>query len=299
MGVVYKARDLRRKRFVAVKMILAGGHAGPHELARFRKEAQAIARLQHPNIVRLYESGESEGHPFFSLEFVEGGSLAGQLDGTPWPARKAARLVRTLARAVQHAHERGVIHRDLKPANVLLAADGTPKITDFGLARQVDTSGCQTPSDAVLGTPSYMAPEQAGQARHVGPAADVYALGAILYELLTGRRPFDGDATLDVIMQVVAEDPVPPRTLRPGLSVEIENICLKCLQKEPDRRYPSAQALANDLRRFVADEPVKARKGRPWDAALRWARDNPVLAGLMAVVVVLFLLGLLQSMRFR
>jgi serine/threonine-protein kinase len=185
MGVVYKARDFQRKRVVTLKMILVGGHAGEQELARFRTEAQAIARLQHPNIVQLYETGESEGHPFFSLEFVEAGSLADQLDGTPWPARKAARLVRTLARAVHHAHERGIIHRDLKPAIVLLAADGTPKISDFGLARQLDTSGCHTPSDAVLGTPSYMAPEQAGQTKRVGPRADVYALGAILYELLT------------------------------------------------------------------------------------------------------------------
>jgi serine/threonine protein kinase len=299
MGVVYKARDLRAKRLAALKMILVGGHAGQQELARFRKEAQAIARLQHPNIVQLYDSGESEGHPFFTLEFVEGGSLADQLDGSPWPARKAARLVRTLSRAVQHAHERGIIHRDLKPANILLTADGTPKITDFGLARQLDTSGCQTPSDAILGTPSYMAPEQAGQAKQVGPAADIYALGAILYQLLTGRRPFDGATTLDIVMQVVADDPQPPRALRPSLPVEIENICLKCLQKQPSQRYPSAQALANDLRRFVDDEPVKARKRRPWHAALKWARNNPVLAVLMALVVLLFLLGLLQTISFR
>jgi serine/threonine protein kinase len=239
MGVVYKARDLRRKRLVALKMILVGGHAGEQELARFRTEAQAIARLEHPNIVQLYEMGESQGRPFFSLELLEAGSLADQLDGTPWPARKAARLVRTLARAVHHAHQRGIIHRDLKPANVLLADDGTPKITDFGLARQLDTSGCHTPSDAVLGTPSYMAPEQAGQAKHVGPAADVYALGAILYELLTGEPPFQGDTTLDIIMQVVAEDPVAPRLLRPKVPGDLETICLRCLHKDPTQRYPA------------------------------------------------------------
>jgi serine/threonine protein kinase len=299
MGVVYKARDVRRNRFVAIKMILVGSHAGQLELARFRTESQAIARLEHPNIVKLYETGESGGRPYFSLEFVERGSLADQLDGTPWPARKAARLMRTLARAVHHAHERDVIHRDLKPANVLLAADGTPKITDFGLARQLDTSGCHTPSDAVLGTPSYMAPEQAGQAKHVGPAADIYALGAILYELLTGRRLFDGSTTLDIVMQIISGDPVPPRALRPELSVAIENICLKCLQKDPCRRYSSALALANDLRRFLADEPVRARKRAPWDGALKWARDNPILAGLMAVIVLLFLIGLFQTISFR
>jgi serine/threonine-protein kinase len=299
MGVVYKAHDLRRKRLVALKMILVGGHAGKQELARFRKEAQAIARLQHPNIVQLLDAGESEGRPFFTLELVEGGSLAGQLDGTPWPARKAARLVRTLARAVHHAHQRSIIHRDLKPANVLLAADGTPKITDFGLARQLDTSGCQTPTDAVLGTPSYMAPEQAGQTKLIGPAADVYSLGAILYELLTGQPPFQGDAPLDIIMQVVSDDPVAPRTLRPNLPGDLETICLTCLHKDPAKRYASAQALANDLRRFVADEPVRARRSRPWDGLVRWARSNPALAVLIAVIALLFLLTLLQPFPFR
>jgi serine/threonine-protein kinase len=221
MGVVYKARDLSRDRVVALKMILAGGHAGEQELGRFRKEALAISRLRHPNIVQLFESGESEGHPYFSLEFVEGGSLADQLDGRPWPSRKAASLVQTLAEAVQHAHQRNIIHRDLKPANVLLAADGTA---------------------------SYMAPEQAGRAKHVGPAADVYAPGAILYELLTGQPPFQGDTTLDTIMQVVSDDPLAPRLLRPKMSRDLETICLKCLHKDPARRYPGARALANDLR---------------------------------------------------
>jgi serine/threonine protein kinase len=291
MGVVYKARDLQRKRLVALKMILIGGHAGPQELARFRMEAQAIARLQHPNIVQLYEIGESERRPFFSLELMEAGSLADQLDGTPWPARKAARLVRTLARAIHHAHQSGIIHRDLKPANVLLTADGTPKITDFGLAKQLDTSGCQTPSDAVLGTPTYMAPEQAGQAKLVGPAADVYALGAIFYELLTGQPPFRGATPLDIIMQVVADDPVAPRQLRPNLPADVETICLRCLHKDPAQRYPSAQALANDLRRFVADEPVRAKRSRPWNRALTWVQLNP----LVAILVGLLLLSVLGS----
>jgi serine/threonine protein kinase len=286
MGVVYKARDLGHNRLVALKMILVGGHAGDRELARFRKEAQAIARLRHPNIVQLYDVGESGGQPWFSLELVEGGSLADQLDGTPWPGRKAARLVRTLARAIHHAHQHNVIHRDLKPANVLLAEDGSPRITDFGLARQLDSSGCQTPSDAVLGTPSYMAPEQAGQARHVGPAADVYSLGAILYELLTGQPPFQGATTLDIVMQVVADDPVPPRQLRPQLSADLETICLKCLHKDPRKRYPSALGLANDLRRFVADEPVAARRSRPWDVVIQWGRRNPVVVGLIGLLLL-------------
>jgi serine/threonine protein kinase len=296
MGVVYKARDTRRKRLVALKMILVGGHAGEQELARFRTEAQAIARLQHPNIVQLYEIGESEGHPFFCLELAEAGSLADQLDGTPWPARKAARLVRTLARAVHHAHQCGVIHRDLKPANVLLAADGTPKITDFGLAKQLDASKGQTPSDAVLGTPSYMAPEQAGgQSKRVGPAADVYALGAILYELLIGQPPFQGATTLDIIMQVVADDPVSPRLLRPNLPGDLETICLKCLHKDPSQRYPSAQALANDLRRFVADQPVRARRNRLWDVVIEWGRRNPVVASLVGLLL-LSVLGSIVAM---
>jgi serine/threonine protein kinase len=292
MGVVYKARDLRRKRLVALKMILVGGHAGERQLARFRTEAEAIARLRHPNIVRFYEIGEAEGRPFFSLEFVEAGSLADQLDGTPWPARKAARLVRALARAVHHAHQCGVVHRDLKPANVLLADDNTPKITDFGLAKLLDSSQGLTPSDVALGTPGYMAPEQAGgQSKRVGPAADVYALGAILYELLTGQPPFQGATPFDVMMQVVADDPVSPRLLRPNLPRDLETICLKCLHKDPRQRYPSAQALANDLRRFVADESVRARRGRPWDGAIRWARRNTAVA----ILVGLLLLSALGS----
>jgi serine/threonine protein kinase len=299
MGVVYRAQDLKRRRLVALKMILVGAHAGGQELARFRMEARAIARLQHRNIVQLHDMGESAGCPFFSLELVEGGSLADRLDGTPWPPRKAARLVRTLALAVHHAHERGIIHRDLKPANVLLTEDGTPKITDFGLARQLDTSGCHTPSEAVLGTPSYMAPEQAGQAKHVGPAADVYALGAILYELLTGQPPFQGERSLDIIMQVVSDEPLSPRLLRPNLPADLETVTLKCLHKDPDQRYPSARALAGDLRRFVEDEPVRARRSRPWERALAWARDNPVIAVLVGLVVLLVLLSFFQSFRFR
>ena len=211
MGVVYKARQTNLDRLVALKMILSGGHAGEGELARFRTEAEAIARLQHPNIVQVYEVGEHDGKPFFSLEFCPGGSLDRQLNGTPLAPANAAKLVETLGRAMHAAHQARVIHRDLKPANVLLTADGTPKITDFGLAKKLDDVG-QTQSGAIMGTPSYMAPEQAGGKNHaMGPPADIYALGAILYDLLTGRPPFKAATPLDTILQVVSDEPVPPR----------------------------------------------------------------------------------------
>ncbi|HEV3259344.1 MAG TPA: protein kinase [Gemmataceae bacterium] len=285
MGIVYKARQLKAERLVALKMILAGAHAGAQDLARFRTEAQAVARLQHPNIVQVYEVGEQDGLPFFSLEFVEGGSLAARLDGTPWPARKAAALVETLARAVHAAHAKGIVHRDLKPGNVLLTADGQPKVTDFGLAKRLDRAG-QTQTGAIMGTPSYMAPEQAGgfsrdpqgSAGGIGPAADVYALGAILYELLTGRPPFRAETRLDTVLQVVSQEPVPPRQLQPKTPADLETVCLKCLQKDPARRYTAAAALAEDLGRFLAGRPVLARPVGRGERLWRWCRRNPALA---------------------
>jgi hypothetical protein len=291
MGVVYQARQAGLGRLVALKMILAGGHAGPAELARFRAEAEAIARLQHPNIVQVYEVGEHEGRPFFSLEFCGGGGLDRKLSGTPLPPQEAAALVQTLARAVHAAHEKGVIHRDLKPANVLLAADGTPKISDFGLAKKLDEAG-QTQSGAVLGTPSYMAPEQAGgKSSEIGPAADVYALGAILYECLTGRPPFKGVTPLDTLLLVRTAEPVAPSQLQPQTPRDLETICLKCLRKEPAKRYGGAAALADDLGRFQRGEPIAARPVGPAERVGRWCRRNPALAAALAAVLLVFAAG--------
>lgn len=286
MGVVYKARQTQLGRTVALKMILSGSMAGVVELARFRTEAEAIARLQHANIVQIHEVEEHDGRPFFSLEFCSGGSLEQKLNGTPLPAREAARLVQSLAQAMEAAHQAHVIHRDLKPANVLLTADGTPKITDFGLAKKLDVEG-QTHTGAVMGTPSYMAPEQADGHKDIGPAADVYALGAILYELLTGRPPFKAATMLDTIMQVKNDEPVPPRRLQSKVPRDLETICLKCLQKQPSRRYASAAALADDLRRFRAGEPISAHPVGRWQRGWKWAKRRPAVAGLLAAVVVL------------
>jgi eukaryotic-like serine/threonine-protein kinase len=258
MGVVYKARQIKLNRIVALKMILSGGHAREGDRARFRTEGEAIARLQHPNIVQVYEVGEHDGTPFFSLEFCSGGSLEIRLKGIPLPPREAARLVQTLALAMHAAHERNVIHRDLKPANVLLTRDGTPKITDFGLAKKMDDKG-QTASGSIMGTPSYMAPEQAEARKTVGPPADIYALGAILYEMLTGRPPFRAETPLDTLMQVLEREPAPPRLLNPSVDRDLETICLKCLEKGPQQRYLSAEALARDLERYLAGDSISAR----------------------------------------
>jgi tetratricopeptide (TPR) repeat protein/predicted Ser/Thr protein kinase len=293
MGVVYQARQTALRRLVALKMILAGGHATDEQRARFRTEAEAAARLQNPNVVQIHEVGEHDGLPFFSLEFVDGGSLAKRLDGTPWPPRQAAQLVEVLARAVHAAHQRGIVHRDLKPANVLLTADGTPKVTDFGLAKVLDATAGPTNTGAVLGTPSYMAPEQAGGYPHpTGPATDVYALGAVLYELLTGRPPFKGETPLATVAQVVGKEPVPPRALQPGVPRDLDTVCLKCLQKEPAKRYASAEALADDLRRFVAGQPILARPVGPLGRLGRWARRQPVVAGLLGALLLALVLGL-------
>jgi hypothetical protein len=290
MGVVYKARHLALKRTVALKMVLAGGHASPQELARFRLEAEAVARLQHPNIVQIHEVGEANGHPYCALEFVEGGSLASKLKGQPLLAREAARLVEALARAVQLAHSRNVVHRDLKPANVLLLADGTPKITDFGLARQLDSDSGETQAGQVMGTPSYMAPEQAaGSSHEAGPAADVYALGAILYECLAGRPPFRGKTVVETLDQVRTQEPPPPSRFQAGVPLDLETICLKCLRKEPENRYASAAELADDLGRFVQGEPIQARPVGGLERLAKWVRRRPAIA---ALTTAMFLVAL-------
>ncbi|MFO0842802.1 MAG: serine/threonine-protein kinase [Gemmataceae bacterium] len=251
MGVVYRARQAGLGRLVALKMIPPGAYAGPEERARFRREAEAVARFRHPNIVQIHEVGESDGRPFFSLELVEGGTLAEKVRGTPQPARKAAELVEALARAMHLAHQQGIVHRDLKPANVLLAEDGTPKVTDFGLAKRLEGGSAHTQTGAIVGTPSYMAPEQArGQTRQVGPLVDVYALGAVLYECLTGRPPFRAATVYDTVLQAVNEEPVPPRQLNAQVPRDLETVALKCLRKEPAGRYADAEELANDLRRL-------------------------------------------------
>jgi WD40 repeat protein len=293
MGVVYKAWQVGTQRLVALKMLPAG--AGPEQQARFRLEAEAASRLQHPNIVPIYEVGEQAGQPFFSMELLKGGSLAQVVGDGRWAAggpdaqRRIAEVVEALARATHYAHQRGVIHRDLTPANVLLAEDGTPKITDFGLAKIFIGGGeTLTHTGAVLGTPSYMAPEQAaGEKGAVTTATDVYGLGAILYTLLTGGPPFRADTALETLRRVVHEEPEPPRRANPRVHRDLETISLKCLRKDPDKRYAGAGALADDLRRFGTGQPILARRVGPVERALRWGRRNPAWAALLAAVTVL------------
>jgi formylglycine-generating enzyme required for sulfatase activity len=310
MGVVYRARHLTLGRIVALKMLLAGAHAGPEDLARFRTEAEAAARLQHANIVAVFEVGVHDGLPFCALELCPGGSLADRLRGEPLLPRQAAEVAQKLAGAIHYAHQQGVIHRDLKPHNILLApasgllssdasgsggstalADLVPKVADFGLAKKLDDTG-QTASGAILGTPSYMAPEQAqGQTKKVAPAADVYSLGAILYECLTGRPPFRAATKLDTLLQVIGDEPIPPSRLAPKTPRDLETICLKCLQKDPARRYPSALALADDLRRFLEHEPILARPVGRVERGLKWVRRNPAVAALLGLVIAVTVLG--------
>jgi len=293
MGVVYRARQVRLNRSCVLKMILGGAHAGAEAVARFLAEAEAVARLQHPNIVQIHHIGEADGLPFFELEYIPGGSLDRRLSGTPWPVRRAAELVEPLARGVAEAHRLGIVHRDLKPGNVLLATDGTPKLTDFGMAKSLAADSGLTRTDSIMGSPSYMGPEQAeGHTQHAGPAADVYSLGAILYELLTGGPPFRGTTALEILDQVKNTEPVPPSRLVPGLPRDVETIALKCLQKEPEKRYDSAAAVAEDLRRFLGGEPIVARPVPLWERAWRWCRRHPAPAALTAAVVLVAALGL-------
>jgi WD40 repeat protein/tetratricopeptide (TPR) repeat protein len=289
-GVVYQARQHHPERVVALKCLRDGPDPGVEQRARFLAEADAIARLRHPHIVQVYAVGEHHGQPFLCLEYLDGGSLAQKIHGEPQPPRAAARLLVLLANAVQHAHEQGVIHRDLKPGNVLLTADGTPKVADFGLARFGRPE--LTATGAVMGTPSYMAPEQAkGDNAAVGPAADIWALGAILYELLTGRPPFRGVSVLDTLEQVASCEPVPPAQLQPRVPRDLNVICLRCLEKSPAQRYTSAGELAADLERFLDGRPIRARPVGLGERAWRWCRRNPVVAGLLAAVALVMVVG--------
>ena len=289
MGVVYRARHVSLRRTVAIKMLLSGSRANGGELVRFRGEAEAAAQLQHPNIVQVYEIGDHEGCCYIAFEFVDGGNLSQQLRGVPLAAERAARLVECLARAAHVAHQKGIVHRDLKPANILMTCEGVPKIADFGLAKRMVGGSGQTQSGVIVGTPSYMAPEQAsGHGKSVGPAADVYALGAILYETITGRPPFVGETTFDTIVQVLEKVPVRPRVLNGEVPRDLETICLKALAKEPRARYPSALAFADDLARFADGCPIQARRGGRCARIWRWCRHNPALAGLSTLATVLF-----------
>jgi WD40 repeat protein/tetratricopeptide (TPR) repeat protein/tRNA A-37 threonylcarbamoyl transferase component Bud32 len=299
MGVVYKARHTKLNRIVALKMILAGGHAGTTDRVRFLAEAEVVAAVQHPNLVSLLEYGEHQGLPFFTLEFVAGGNLAQHLIGIPQQPQAAARLIEQMARGIHYAHTRGIVHRDLKPANVLLAEDGTPKITDFGLARRGAKGTGLTATGDVLGTPSYMAPEQAGgETKHAGPAADIYSLGSILYECLTGRPPFRAATTVETVLQVVNQEPVPLRHLLPQIPTDLATICHKCLQKEPRKRYASAQELAEDCAAFRAGDPIRARPVGTLSRGWRWCRRNRALAGALAGGVASLIVGSILSLTF-
>jgi serine/threonine protein kinase len=280
MGIVYLAYQSTLERFVALKMVLAGSHASELQLERFKAEARAVARLQHPNIVQVFEVGEQDGLPFFSLEYVEGQSLDRMLAGKPLPPPKAADLTGTICRAMQYAHDKGLLHRDLKPSNILMNHAGMPKVTDFGLAKQLtDDELDATRTGTIMGTPSYMSPEQAqGEVRSLGPATDQYSLGAMLYEFLTGRPPFIGSRTVDTLTQVVHKEPVPPCQLQPQIPIDLATICLTALHKDPRKRYPSCAAMADDLSRFLKGEPIVARPVSWIEKSWRWCRRNPWVA---------------------
>jgi WD40 repeat protein len=311
MGVVYEAYQLKVNRLVALKVVRAADHAGPVELIRFLGEAEAAGALQHPNIVAVYEVGQHQGLPYMALEFVSGGSLSERLDQGLLQTRDAAWLIEQLAQGAQAAHDRGIVHRDLKPDNVLLAvppgadpatiplSQVVPKITDFGLARRIELGSGLTQTGAIMGTPSYMPPEQAeGKSKEIGPATDVYSLGAILYECLTGRPPFQGPTPLDTIVRVLHEDPIPVHQLQPRVPRDLETICLKCLHKDPQRRYTSAKDLSDDLRRWRQGEPIQARPAGLVERGLKWMARRPTTAALLAVSLLTALVLVASGLWF-
>ncbi len=288
MGVVFKARQVSLNRVVALKMILTGQFASEADVLRFHAEAEAAANLDHPGIVPIHEVGQHAGQHYYCMGFVEGRSLARRVADGPLPPREAAELTRKVAEAIAYAHAHGVIHRDLKPSNILLDTQGQPRVTDFGLAKRVEGDSSLTATGQVLGTPSYMPPEQAaGRADEVGPLADVYSLGAVLYTLLVGRPPFQAATVVETLRQVLEREPVSPRQLNHGIERDLETICLTCLHKEPTRRYSSAAKLEEDLRRYLSGEPIQARPVSRAERAWRWCRRKPALAGLLGAVATL------------
>jgi serine/threonine-protein kinase len=288
MGVVYKARHKDLDRTVAIKMVLGSHLASPEQIERFYAEARAAAKIDSPAIVGIHDVGQFRGQHYFAMDFVAGPSLAQVARAGPVDPNEAARYLFGVARAVSHLHSEGIVHRDLKPSNILLDLDGRPRVTDFGLAKMLQADGRMTRTGAIVGTPSYMAPEQAsaGRAAEVGPLSDVYSLGAILYELLTGRPPFSGETPLDTLVQVVETDPPRPARLRPGLPRELERICLRCLEKDPRARYPTASALADDLDRFLRGEQVEAARTGFWQHLRRWARREPALVSRLGTMAL-------------
>jgi hypothetical protein len=302
MGVVYKAQDQRLKRTVALKVILSGGHAGETELARFQTEAESVARLKHPNFVQIYEVGSDAGLPFLALEYCAGGSLEDRVEQSLLTPHESAELLAKLADAMDHAHRARVIHRDLKPGNVLFDENGEPKITDFGLAKKIGEDDSHTRTVSVMGSIGYMSPEQAsGNTREATPAVDIYALGATLYRLVTGRTPFEGSSTAESLQLVINGVPVSMRRQRPTCPRDLDTICLKCLEKSPANRYPTAAELADDLRRFLRGEPITARAATPLEQLVSWARRNPLPSTIAigAVVMLAVLAGTMAWTTYR